>query len=148
MWLATIVSILPGLLDLASPLAANAIFAATAVALDLSYIIPIFLSVVDLITVAMSWLNDFIDGGTIAIILRWCLGLGRFTCVGRWDGSLISLVYGLFFKALLAKRVAEILYSWTLFVSVILSFPTIKPVTSQTMNYASVITGGVIILAM
>lgn len=42
-WLTTIVSILPGLLDLASPLAANAIFAATAVALDLSYIIPIFL---------------------------------------------------------------------------------------------------------
>jgi amino acid transporter len=42
-WLTTFVSILPGLLDLASPLAANAIFAATAVALDLSYIIPIFL---------------------------------------------------------------------------------------------------------
>jgi hypothetical protein len=34
--------ILPGLLDLASPLAANAIFAATAVVFDMSYIIPIF----------------------------------------------------------------------------------------------------------
>ena len=35
----------PGLLDLASPVAANAIFALTAMALDLSYIIPIFLCV-------------------------------------------------------------------------------------------------------
>ena len=42
-WLTTIVGILPCLLDLASPLAANAIFAACAVALDLSYIITIFL---------------------------------------------------------------------------------------------------------
>ncbi|KAF9238693.1 amino acid/polyamine transporter I [Melanogaster broomeanus] len=42
-WLTTVLSILPGLLDLASPVAANAIFALTAMALDLSYIIPIFL---------------------------------------------------------------------------------------------------------
>ena len=42
-WATTILSILPGLLDLASPVAANAIFALTAMALDLSYIIPIFL---------------------------------------------------------------------------------------------------------
>ena len=44
-WLVTLLSILPGLLDLASPIAANAIFALTAMALDLSYIIPIFLCV-------------------------------------------------------------------------------------------------------
>ena len=42
-WFTTILSILPGLLDLASPIAANAIFALTAMALDFSYIIPIFL---------------------------------------------------------------------------------------------------------
>ncbi|TDL26914.1 APC amino acid permease [Rickenella mellea] len=42
-WATTLFSILPGLLDLASPVAANAIFALTAMALDLSYIIPIFL---------------------------------------------------------------------------------------------------------
>lgn len=42
-WATTIFSILPGLLDLASPTAANAIFSATAMALDTSYIIPIFL---------------------------------------------------------------------------------------------------------
>ncbi|KAG6836494.1 hypothetical protein H0H93_007523 [Arthromyces matolae] len=42
-WLVTFVSILPGLLDLASPIAANAIFSLTAMALDLSYIIPIAL---------------------------------------------------------------------------------------------------------
>lgn len=41
--LTTLLSIIPGLLDLASPIAANAIFALTAIALDLSYIIPIFL---------------------------------------------------------------------------------------------------------
>lgn len=41
--LTTFLSILPGLLDLASPIAANAIFALTAMALDLSYIYPIFL---------------------------------------------------------------------------------------------------------
>ena len=42
-WIATLVAILPGLLDFASPVAANAIFSLTAMALDLSYIIPIFL---------------------------------------------------------------------------------------------------------
>ena len=41
-WLCTTVCILPGLLDLASPIAANAIFSLTAMALDMSYIIPIF----------------------------------------------------------------------------------------------------------
>ncbi|KAF9784694.1 APC amino acid permease [Thelephora terrestris] len=42
-WATTIVGILPGLLDFASPVSANAIFSLTAIALDLSYIIPIFL---------------------------------------------------------------------------------------------------------
>ena len=42
-WLTVLVSILPGLLDLASPVAANAVFAMTAMALDLSYVIPIIL---------------------------------------------------------------------------------------------------------
>ena len=36
---------------------------------------------------------------------------------------------------------------WTLFVTVIFSIPTLLPVTKENMNYASVITGGVIILA-
>ncbi|KIJ62729.1 hypothetical protein HYDPIDRAFT_176497 [Hydnomerulius pinastri MD-312] len=42
-WLTVVVSVLPGLLDLASPIAANAIFAMTAMAADLSYIIPVIL---------------------------------------------------------------------------------------------------------
>jgi len=42
-WFTTLISIAPGLLDLASPVAATAIFALTAIGLDLSYIIPIFL---------------------------------------------------------------------------------------------------------
>ena len=37
---------------------------------------------------------------------------------------------------------------WTLFVSVIFSLPTYLPVTSNTMNYSSVITGSVLLLAM
>ena len=40
--LVTFISILPGLLDFSSSIAVNAIFALTAMALDFSYIIPIF----------------------------------------------------------------------------------------------------------
>jgi amino acid transporter len=42
-WATVLLSILPGLLDLASPIAANAIFSLCAIALDTSYIIPIAL---------------------------------------------------------------------------------------------------------
>ena len=38
--------------------------------------------------------------------------------------------------------------AWTLFVSVIFSLPTYLPVTVNTMNYASVITGSVVLMAM
>ena len=41
-WFSTIASIFPVLLDLASPVAANAIFSVATMALDLGYIIPIF----------------------------------------------------------------------------------------------------------
>ena len=44
-WFTTFFSVLPGLLDLASPIAAQAIFALCAIALDSSYIIPIILCV-------------------------------------------------------------------------------------------------------
>lgn len=44
-WFTTLLSILPALLDLASPVAANAIFAMTAMTFDLSYVVPIFLYV-------------------------------------------------------------------------------------------------------
>lgn len=44
-WFTTVIGILPGFLDFASPAAANAIFSLTAMALDISYIIPIFLCV-------------------------------------------------------------------------------------------------------
>lgn len=40
-WVVVVIGILPGLLDLASDIALNAIFAMTAMALDLSYVIPI-----------------------------------------------------------------------------------------------------------
>ncbi|KAJ3969213.1 APC amino acid permease [Lentinula raphanica] len=111
--LCTLVSIIPGLLDLASPIAANAIFALTAMALDLSYIIPIFLRRVfanhpDV----MFKPGPFYMGGGI---------LG-------WTANCLCI-------------------TWTLFVCVIFSFPTTLPVTPETMNYASVITVGVMVLA-
>ncbi|KIK56143.1 hypothetical protein GYMLUDRAFT_47349 [Collybiopsis luxurians FD-317 M1] len=111
--LCTLVSIIPGLLDLASPIAANAIFALTAMALDLSYIIPIFLRRV------FEHHPDvkFKPG-------PFYLGNG----IIGWAANCICI-------------------TWTLFVCVIFSFPTTLPVTPETMNYASVITIGVMVLA-
>ncbi|KAF9060665.1 APC amino acid permease [Rhodocollybia butyracea] len=111
--LCTVLSIIPGLLDLASPIASNAIFALCAISLDLSYIIPIFLRrVFQNHPEVMFKPGPFYMGDGI-------IGLGA-----NW-----------------------ICISWTLFVCVILSFPTILPVTPQTMNYASVITVGVMVAA-
>ena len=104
MWLVTFVSVLPGLLDLASPIAANAVFSLTAMALDLSYIIPIALKqIYKNHPEVMFKPGPFYMGDGI---------LGRFCntmCI-----------------------------CWTLFVTVIFSIPTVKPVTAQNMNYASV----------
>ncbi|THV03453.1 APC amino acid permease [Dendrothele bispora CBS 962.96] len=111
--LSTLVSIIPGLLDLASPIAANAIFSLTAMALDLSYIIPIFLRRV----FATHPEVNFKPG-------PFYMGSG-----------------------ILGKAANWICISWTLFVCVIFSFPTVRPVTPDNMNYASVITIGVMVLA-
>jgi len=111
--LCTVLSIIPGLLDLASPIAANAIFALCAISLDLSYIIPIFLRrVFQNHPEVMFKPGPFYMGDGI-------IGLGA-NCI---------------------------CISWTLFVCVIFSFPTTLPVTPQTMNYASVITVGVMVSA-
>jgi len=112
-WLATISSILPGLLDLASPIAANAIFSLTAMALDLSYIIPIAL-------------RRLYQNHPEVMFKPGPFYMG--------DGLL----------GLLCNTTCII---WTLFVTVIFSLPTILPVTAQNMNYASVITVGVVILS-
>ncbi|KAH8112046.1 APC amino acid permease [Phellopilus nigrolimitatus] len=112
-WATTLFSILPGLLDFASPVAADAIFSLTAMALDISYIIPIFLR--------RFYRNHpevhFKPG-------PFYMGPGAL----GW-----------------AANVACIL--WTLFVTVIFSLPTVLPVTKNNMNYASAITGGVVILS-
>ncbi|KAI0684048.1 APC amino acid permease [Cytidiella melzeri] len=113
-WVTTLVSILPGLLDLASPVAANAIFALTAMALDLSYIIPIFLR--------RYYRNhpevNFKPG-------PFYMGDG----VIGWAANVNCIL-------------------WTLFVCVIFALPNYRPVTALNMNYASAITGGVVILSM
>ena len=104
MWLAAFTCVLPGLLDFASPIAANAVFALAAIALDLSYIIPITLKqIYKNHPEVMFKPGPFYMGDGI---------LGRFCN--------IMCIF------------------WTLFVAVILSMPTVKPVTAQNMNYASV----------
>ncbi|TFK60209.1 APC amino acid permease [Pluteus cervinus] len=112
-WFTTIVSILPGLLDLASPVAANAVFSLTAIALDLSYIIPIIL---------------------------------RRLCANHPD---VMFKPGPFYMGdgLIGKAANFTCCTWTIFVSIIFSLPVVKPVTGQDMNYASVITIGVVVFA-
>jgi hypothetical protein len=103
-WATTLLSILPGLLDLASPIAATAIFSLTTIALDLSYIIPITLRrVFQNHPEVMFKPGPFYMGDGL---LGWVCNL---TCI-----------------------------VWTLFICVILSLPTILPVTPENMNYASV----------
>jgi amino acid transporter len=113
-WLTTLLSILPGLLDFASPVAANAIFSLTAMALDISYIIPIALRRIFQHHPEVQFKPGpfYLGDG----LLGWAVNLN---CI-----------------------------VWTLFVSVIFSLPTYLPVTSNTMNYSSVITGSVLLLAM
>ncbi|KAL0952386.1 hypothetical protein HGRIS_006663 [Hohenbuehelia grisea] len=112
-WCTTILSIIPGLLALASLIAANAIFSLTAMALDLSYVIPIFLR-----RVFHSHPEVSFKPGPFYMGDGW---LG-------WSCNVICI-------------------AWTVFVCVIFSFPTVLPVTKEDMNYASVITVGVIVLA-
>ncbi|TFK48319.1 APC amino acid permease [Heliocybe sulcata] len=112
-WATTIFSVLPGLLDFASPVAANAIFSLCAIALDLSYIIPIFLRRLYRNHPEVEFKpGPFYMGDGL---LGWACNIN--CCL------------------------------WTLFVCVIFSLPTELPVTPQNMNYASVITGGVVILS-
>ncbi|KAH8822685.1 APC amino acid permease [Flagelloscypha sp. PMI_526] len=110
--LSTFVSVLPGLLALASPIAANAIFALCAMALDSSYIIPIFLRrVFANHPEVMFKPGPFYMGEKLGTLANWMCIL------------------------------------WVCFVCIIFSFPTVLPVTPQNMNYASVITCGVVLLA-
>ncbi|KAF5376052.1 hypothetical protein D9615_007717 [Tricholomella constricta] len=112
-WLSTFASVLPGLLDLASPVAANAIFSLTAMALDLSYAIPIFLRRV---------FQDHPD-----VMFK----PGPFYMGDGWLGKACNCIC----------------IVWVLFICVIFSLPTIRPVTAENMNYASVITISVMVLS-
>ena len=103
MWLVTFTSVLPGLLDLASPIAADAVFSLTAMALDLSYIIPIALKQI------------------------------------YKNHPEVMFKPGPFYMGDILGRFCNIMcIFWTLFVTVIFSLPTVKPVTAQNMNYAPV----------
>ncbi|KAL1757075.1 amino acid permease-domain-containing protein [Schizophyllum commune] len=112
-WICTLVSFIPGLLDLASPIAANAIFSLTAMALDLSYIIPIFLRRV------------FANHPDVMF------KPGPFYMGDGFVGVAANVIC----------------ITWTLFIIVIFSFPTVLPVTAENMNYASVITVGVMFMS-
>jgi hypothetical protein len=102
------------LLDFASPVAANAIFSLTAIALDISYIIPIALRRIFQHHPEVQFKPGpfYLGDG----LLGWAVNIN---CI-----------------------------VWTLFVSAIFSLPTYLPVTKNTMNYAAVITGGVVLLSM
>lgn len=136
-WFTTIVGIIPGLLDLASPIAANAIFALTAMALDLSYIIPIFL----LVNISPPYCNlllTVIEPNLEYVRRRYyrnhpevLFKPGPFYMGDGWLGWSANIICIL----------------WTLFVCVLFSLPTIRPVTPDNMNYAAVITCGVVILS-
>lgn len=130
-WFTTLWSIVPGLLDLASPIAANAIFALTAIALDLSYIIPIFLYA--------------IPSRIQAYVLTYELRRRRL----YRNHPEVVFKPGPFYMGdgLLGWAANVICITWTLFVCVIFSLPTILPVTKENMNYAVVITAGVVILS-
>ncbi|KAF8512942.1 APC amino acid permease [Hysterangium stoloniferum] len=113
-WIVVLATFLPGLLDLASPVAANAIFSLTAMALDSSYIIPIIL---------------------------------RRIYEHHPD---VQFKPGPFYMGdgLLGWVTNIICCSWVCFVCVIFSFPNIIPVTKENMNYASVITVGVVAFSL
>jgi amino acid transporter len=120
-WATTILSILPGLLDLASPIAANAIFSLCAIALDSSYIIPIFLCVPSRV-----------------FSHRMILSAGYRR---RWYSGHPEVVFtpGPFYMKGALGWVANVTcIVWTVFVCIIFSFPNIRPVTPQNMNYAAV----------
>ncbi|KAI0724668.1 APC amino acid permease [Fomitopsis betulina] len=112
-WFTTFSSILPGLLDLASPIAAQAIFALCAIALDSSYIIPIILK-----RLYRNHPDVHFKPGP------FYMGDGLL----GWAANLTSIF-------------------WTIFVCIIFCIPTQLPVTKTNMNYASVITIGVIFLS-
>ncbi|KAG8999112.1 hypothetical protein FRB90_012161, partial [Tulasnella sp. 427] len=112
-WMITFICVLPGLLDLASPIAANAIFALTTVALDLSYIVPIACR-----RIFRNHPDVHFQPGPF--YMPGALG---------WAANCICI-------------------AWTSFIAIILCFPTYLPTTAQTMNYASVIFGGVLTLAL
>ena len=112
-WLTVLVSILPGLLDLASPVAANAIFNMTAMASDLSYVIPIILR------------RIFHSHPEVKF------KPGPYYMGDGWLGVFANVWCAL----------------WTFFVCVIFALPTRIPVTPTNMNYASVITVGVIAIS-
>ena len=71
-WLVTVVAILPGLLDLASAVALNAIFAMTAMAFDLSYVGAVVLCV--FLSLVLSSEADVSVGGGCTKAARMCAG--------------------------------------------------------------------------
>jgi len=112
-WLTVFLAVLPALLDLASPTAANAVFDMTAMALDLSYAIPIILR------------RIFHSHPEVKF------KPGPYYMGDGWIGVFSNVWCAL----------------WTFFVCVVFSLPTTMPVTPINMNYASVITVGVIAIS-
>lgn len=109
-WLVIAISILMGVLDWASLVAVQAIFSMCAVALDLSYVVPV-------------------------ICRRWYANHDE-----------VNFVPGPFYMRGWGLYVNIIMVLWTAFEVIILSFPTIQPLTALNMNYAAPITVGVMVI--
>ena len=120
--LVTVISILPGLLDLASPIAVNAIFAMTAMALDFSYITPIFWYV-------LRYIPNEEHANVSSNSRRYFRNHPE-----------VKFTPGPFYmgEGLLGWSANVICVLWTCFVCVIFALPTYLPVTGETMNYAAV----------
>lgn len=110
-WLVVFIAILMGVLNFASYIAVSAIFSMTAVALDLSYVIPV---------VCRRWFENHPE---------------------------VNFKPGPFYMRGWGKWVNLIMVVWTAFEVVILCFPSYKPITAQTFNYAAPITVGVMLLS-
>ena len=121
-WFTTLGSVLPGLLDLASPIASNAIFAMTAMAFDLSYIVPIFLCVCCILMYRSARLMGGRRRRAYSRHPEVKFKPGPFYMGDGWFGWFVNATSIL----------------WTLFVCVIFSIPDELPITGENMNYASV----------
>ncbi len=140
-WLVIFLSILMGSIYWASLIAVYAIFSMCAVALDLSYVIPV---------ICRRWFADhpevqFKPGPFY--MRKWGVYVNAIMVV--WTGESFAFVTLILHESLsIAEMLILSIYALTAFEVTILCFPTVMPLTAQNMNYAAPITIGVMVLSL